>query len=105
MSANAEHWAKHEFIWTTPLKLRYYLGMANIELPDSTANRLNDQARAEGLSLGAFLQVLANSRFPINGNLPQITGEELDRLLDEEASEDSAYEGTYSRADIYLDHD
>jgi len=78
--------------------------MATIELPESTANRLNAQAEAEGLSLDAFLQILADSRSPINGNLPKITGEELDSLLDAEASEDSAYKGTYSRADIYLDH-
>ena len=79
--------------------------MATIELPESTANRLNAQAQAEGLSLDAFLQILAESRPPINGNLPKITVEELDRLLDAEASETSAYKGTYSRADIYVDHD
>jgi hypothetical protein len=79
--------------------------MATIELPESTAIQLTAEAEAEGLTLVAFLQKFAESRSPINGNLPKITVEELDRLLDAEASEDSAYKGTYSRADIYLDHD
>jgi hypothetical protein len=79
--------------------------MATIELPESLFTRLAGQAQAEGLSLEAYLERLAESRSVANGKLPRLTGEELDRLLDAEASEDSTYQGTYSRADIYLDHD
>jgi hypothetical protein len=79
--------------------------MANIELPESTANLLAERAKAEGLSLNAFLEVLAAQRTPEDGTLPKLTADELDRLLDEEANTDSSYQGTYSRADIYLDHD
>jgi hypothetical protein len=79
--------------------------MATIELPESTANLLAEQAKAEGLSLNAFLEVLAAQRLPKNGGLQKLTADELDRLLDEEANTDSAYNGTYSRSDIYLDHD
>lgn len=79
--------------------------MATIELQESLFTRLAGQAKAEGLSLEAFLEKLSESRSFVNGKLPRLTGEELDRLLDAEASEDSKYQGTYSRADIYLDHD
>jgi hypothetical protein len=79
--------------------------MATIELQESLVNRLVAQARAEGLSLEAYLEKLAEARSFENGTLPRRTEEELDRLLDAEASEDSTYQGTYSRADIYLDHD
>jgi hypothetical protein len=79
--------------------------MATIELPESTANLLAERAKAEGLSLNAFLEVIAAQRAPKDGTLPKLTAEELDRLLDEEANTDSSYQGTYSRTDIYLDHD
>jgi hypothetical protein len=77
--------------------------MANIELQDSIVARLAAQAKAEGLSLESYLEKLADSRPACI--LPRPTGEELDRLIDAEASEDSTYQGTYPRADIYLDHD
>jgi hypothetical protein len=79
--------------------------MATIELPESTANLLAERAKAEGLSLNAFLEALAAKRAPKDGTLPKLTAEELDPLLDEEAITDSSYQGTYSRADIYFDHD
>ena len=79
--------------------------MATIELQESVVARLAAQAKAEGLSLEAYLERLSESGTVGNGKLPNLTGEELDRLLDAEASDESAYTGTYSRADIYLDHD
>ena len=79
--------------------------MASIELQDSVLSRLAAQARAEGLTLEAYLERLSKSPPAENGKRPRLTGDELDRLLDAEASEDSTYQGSYSRADIYLDHD
>jgi hypothetical protein len=57
------------------------------------------------VSLDAYLEQLANLRELGNGKLPRLSGEELERLLDAEASSDSTYRGTYPRADIYRDHD
>lgn len=79
--------------------------MATIELQESTAALLTARAKAEGLTLDAFLERLVQLRSLANGSLPKLTGDELDRLLDAEASDDSTYSGTYPRADIYLDHD
>jgi hypothetical protein len=79
--------------------------MATIELQESVYANLAAKAQAEGLSLEAFLEKLAELRSLENGKLPRLTGEELDRLLDAETNTDSAYDGTYSRDDLYLDHD
>jgi hypothetical protein len=79
--------------------------MASIELQEPTFARLAAQAEAEGLTLEAYLERLIESRSITNGKLPKLTGDELDRLLDAEASHDSSYQGTYPRADIYLGHD
>ena len=76
--------------------------MASIDLQESVVARLASQAEAEGLTLEAFLERLADST--LVGKPLQLTGEELDRLLDDEASDDSTYQGTYPRAEIYLDH-
>lgn len=79
--------------------------MANIELQESLVARLAELAKSEGLSLEAYLAKLAEQRTPGNGTMARLTGEELDELLDAEASHDSTYAGSYPRADIYLDHD
>ncbi len=79
--------------------------MATIEIQESVVTRLTAQAKAEGLSLEAYLERLSELRPIESGKLPRLRGEELDTLLDAEASEDFRYKGSYSRADIYLDHD
>lgn len=79
--------------------------MRSIELQESVVTRLSAQAKSEGLSLEAYLEKLAGGRSWEEASLPRITGDELDRLLDAEASGSTAYCGTYSRADIYFDHD
>ena len=79
--------------------------MASIELQESVVARLAELAKSEGRSIEAYLAKLAELRPLSSGQLPPLTGEELDRLLDAEASHDSTYQGTYPRADIYLDHD
>jgi hypothetical protein len=77
--------------------------MASIQIPDSVAAALSAQAQARGLSLDQYLGLLAESQPALRE--PRISSEELDRLLDSEATPGPAYEGTYSRADIYVDHD
>ena len=81
--------------------------MVQIQLQESVASRLAELAKSKGLSLEAYLAKLseAEASSAERTKLPRLTGEELDRLLDAEASIDSTYQGSYPRADIYLDHD
>lgn len=76
--------------------------MGNIQLQDSVVAALTAQAQAEGMSLEAYLEHLTASTHAVE--VPQLTGEELLRLLDEASVNGSAAESAYSRADIYLDH-
>jgi hypothetical protein len=77
--------------------------MTTIRLQDTVVDQLTAQAQAEGLSLEAYVEKLANANSAVPP--PRLKGDELDRLLDAEASADSTYHGSYPRADIYLDHD
>lgn len=77
--------------------------MVSIQLQDSVAAALAAQARAEGLSLEGYLERLAAARVP--ATLPRLTGDELERLFDEASIAGPDPSCTYSRADIYLDHD
>lgn len=81
--------------------------MVQIQLQESVAFRLAEQAKSKGLSLEAYLAELseAEASSAERTKLPSLTGEELDRLLDAEANSDSTYQGSYPRADIHLDHD
>jgi hypothetical protein len=79
--------------------------MATIEVQESVLARLAAQAERQGISIEAYLEQLASLQATENGKLPRLSGEELERLLDAEASSESTYQGTYSRADIYRDHD
>lgn len=80
--------------------------MVHIQLQDAVAARLAELAKSQGLSLEAYLSKISETGVSEGGpQRPTITGEEFDRLLDGEVSADSTYQGTYPRADIYLDHD
>jgi hypothetical protein len=79
--------------------------MATIEVQESVYKSLAAMAQAEGLSLEGYLKRLSEARSIENGKLPRLTGEEFDKVLDAEANNDSTYEGTYPRADLYFDHD
>lgn len=85
--------------------MRYDWSMATIQVQESVLAQLAAQAASKGVSLEVYLEQLAGLQSPGNGKLPRLTGEELERLLEAEASSDSTYTGTYTRADIYLDHD
>lgn len=81
--------------------------MVTITVQDSIAAPLSAQAHSQGLSLEEYLAVLARAKTgeAAEQSLPRLSNAELDRLLDAESSEGPAYPGTYSRADIYRDHD
>ena len=74
--------------------------MVSIQLEESVAAQLMDQASAQGLSLEAYLGSLAGHK-----TLPRLTGEELERLIEEASVAGPSPSCSYTRADIYLDHD
>ncbi|MEX2114446.1 MAG: hypothetical protein WD845_14725 [Pirellulales bacterium] len=75
--------------------------MVSIQLQDSVAAALAANAQAEGLSLQAYLERLAGA--PAAPVPP--SGDELERLFDEASVAGPDPSCTYTRADIYLDHD
>ena len=78
--------------------------MVQIQLEDQVAAALVDQAQSRGLSLQEFLAVLATTE--PDSSLPGVSGDEAVRLIEAEAGAGNpSYKGTYSRDDIYLDHD
>jgi hypothetical protein len=79
--------------------------MATIDLQPTLVDRLEALARSEGVTLEVYLERLASQRSLENTSCPPLSGDELEQLLDAEAANDSTYQGTYSRADIYRDHD
>jgi hypothetical protein len=77
--------------------------MANVELNDTVAAALNAKAAAQGLSVQAYLENLLISKLP--PATARISADELDRLLDELAISGLSPKGTFSRAELYSDHD
>lgn len=77
--------------------------MVNIPLDDRIASALEARASAQCLSVQAYLEAiaLAETRAAVH----KITPDELDRLLDQEASTGPSPTGTFSRAELYGDHD
>jgi hypothetical protein len=76
--------------------------MIQIQLDEQVASALVKQAESRGLSLSEYLKLMAAVPSP---QAQAISADELDRLIDEEASDDANVTGTFSRADIYADHD
>jgi hypothetical protein len=77
--------------------------MATIELTQALVERLEALARAEGVTLEVYLERLAQLRGLATRS--KLSAEEFDKLLDAEASTGTTYQGTYSRAEIYREHD
>ena len=73
--------------------------MATIHVDDRTAAALEVAAAQRGLSVQQYLATLASS-----AATPRISIEELDRLLDAEATDAPIVPGGFSRAEIYVDH-
>ena len=79
--------------------------MVQIQLEDEVAAALVDRARARGrgLSLEEYLADLAMGRQTLS--TPRVSGDEAVRLIEAEAGPGNpGYKGTYSREDIYFDH-
>lgn len=77
--------------------------MVNVPLDDRIASALEARASAQGLSVQAYLETIALVETRPAGHA--ITPDELDRLLDQEASTRPSPRGTFSRSELYGDHD
>ena len=77
--------------------------MIRIEVSEITAAALSAQAAAQGLTVEAYLEH-ALLRPPASPT-PRMSRDELDRLLDEEATSGPSPVGSFSRAELYSDHD
>jgi hypothetical protein len=77
--------------------------MVNIQLNDAVAAALSAKAAARGMTVEAYLENLLLSGSPRQA--PRLSLEELDRLLDEEATIGPSPSGSFSRAELYIDHD
>jgi hypothetical protein len=77
--------------------------MIRIEVSELTAAALSAQAAAKGLSIEAYL---ANAHLsPAAKAAPRLSRAELDCLLDEEATSGPSVNGSFSREELYSDHD
>jgi hypothetical protein len=70
---------------------------------ESVAAALSAKAAAQGLSIQAFLETILLSTPPVAR--PRLSLVEIERLLDEEATVGPSPSGTFSRAELYSDHD
>lgn len=77
--------------------------MVNLSLDDRVASALEARASAQGLSVQAYLETIALAE--TRPAVPPITPDELDRLLDQEAATGPSPSGTFSRTELYGDHD
>ena len=77
--------------------------MVNVQLNETVAAALSAKAAAQGLTVEAYLESILLARVPRSA--ARLSLDELDRLLDEEASSDPSPFGSFSRAELYGDHD
>jgi hypothetical protein len=77
--------------------------MVQIQLEDAVAAALVVRARSRGQSLEEYLAELSTSE--PGATAPRVSGQEAIRLIEAEAGPGNpSYRGTYSREDIYSDH-
>jgi plasmid stability protein len=77
--------------------------MISLQLSEVTAAALSARAAAQGLSVEAYLKNILLST-PA-GAAPRLSLDEMDRLLDEEATSGPSPVGSFPRAELYGDHD
>jgi len=80
------------------------MATATIEIDERVAAALRAQADALRMPLTAFLEQIAASALP-PVSTSSMTEEEWNRMFDEVSSDASASLSTFSRAEIYSDHD
>jgi hypothetical protein len=79
-----------------------------IHIEDRIANALKAQADAAGLSLEEFVQRVLNNAAPTDSGAPHQDAGAFDRILDELFSASPVgvqSASTWSRSEIYTDHD
>lgn len=77
--------------------------MVNVPLNDGVAAALSAKAAERGMTVQAYLEAMILHQ-PSRPAV-RMSPDELDRLLDEEATAGPSPSGTFSRADLYADHD
>jgi hypothetical protein len=77
--------------------------MVNLSLDDNIAAALRAKAAAVGLTVEAYLAAIVLSDAPQSA--AEMSEDEFDRFLDEEATSGPSPAGTFSRAELYSDHD
>ncbi|HMO85997.1 MAG TPA: hypothetical protein PKC18_13870 [Lacipirellulaceae bacterium] len=77
--------------------------MTSITLADSVVQALAAKAQSEGMTIEGFLAHVATT--PPAREQPPLSADEFERLLDEVAVPGQDPNCTYSRAEIYRDHD
>jgi hypothetical protein len=77
--------------------------VVNLSLDDDIAAALRAKAAAEGLTVKAYLAAIVLSDAPHSP--AEMSEEEFDRFLDGEATSGPSPAGTFSRTELYGDHD
>lgn len=77
--------------------------MVNLSLDDNVAAALRARAAAEGLTVEAYLAAIALADVPQVA--AEMSEEEFDRFLDDESTSGPSPAGTFSRSELYSDHD
>lgn len=80
-----------------------------LEVRPEIANKLAALAKARGVSVNDLLEEVLNDLEPLQDTMTEPSLEEFERDMDALAEGlehlPVGYQGTYSREDIYLDHD
>ncbi|HEY3245548.1 MAG TPA: hypothetical protein VGM03_19570 [Phycisphaerae bacterium] len=83
--------------------------MTTIQIDDVTAEALRVAAEARGLTLDAFLRIMAGTDAAPRSGAANGTAEEFEALLDEFFAEEPrrlpSLPSDFSRADVYAEHD
>jgi hypothetical protein len=78
--------------------------MVTFQLSDNVAAALTARAASQGMTIEAYLESIVLAPLPTPTS-ERLSFEEFERLLDAESGGGTSPSGTFSRADIYSDHD
>ena len=78
--------------------------MALIEIDERIAAALMAQATVRDMTLQSFLERISETASPLNA-LPELALADVERSIDEASSELPLLPDSFSRSDIYSDHD